>query len=101
MVDTADAEKSISKTSDEAEGLGKKLSNGIKTAGKWAAGVTAGAIAVGGAMLSAAKDPSEFVLALNQACFDEIEETIESLLRRGQKIDARTLKVRSVIASII
>ena len=33
MVDTADAEKSISKTSDQAEGLGKKLSNGIKTAG--------------------------------------------------------------------
>ena len=59
MVDTADAEKSISKTSDEAEGLGKKLSNGIKTAGKWAAGVTAGAIAVGGAMLSAAKDTAE------------------------------------------
>ena len=56
MVDTADAQKSISKTSDEAEGLGNKLANGVKTAGKWAAGVAGAAIAVGGAMVSAAKD---------------------------------------------
>ena len=67
MVDTADAEKSISKTSDEAEGLGKKLSNGIKTAGKWAAGVTAGAIAVGGAMLSAAKDTASTLDVIDKA----------------------------------
>ena len=45
MVDTADAQKSISKTSDEAEGLGNKLANGVKTAGKWAAGVAGAAIA--------------------------------------------------------
>lgn len=56
MVDTAEADKSLSKTSDEAEGLGNKLANGAATAGKWAAGVVAGAVAVGGAMVAAAKD---------------------------------------------
>lgn len=56
MVDTADAQKSISKTSDEAEGLGSKLANGVQTAGKWAAGIAGAAMAVGGAMVSAAKD---------------------------------------------
>ena len=67
MVDTADAEKSISKTSDEAEGLGNKLAKGITTAGKWAAGVTAGAIAVGGAMLSAAKNTAAELDVIDKA----------------------------------
>lgn len=67
MVDTADAEKSISKTSDEAEGLGSKLSNGIKTAGKWAAGVVAGAVAVGTAMVKAAKDTASEMDVIDKA----------------------------------
>jgi len=67
MVDTADAEKSISKTSDEAEGLGNKLAKGVQTAGKWAAGVTAGAIAVGGAMISAAKDTAAELDVIDKA----------------------------------
>ena len=67
LVDSAQAEKSISKTGDDAEGLGKKLSEGIKTAGKWAAGVTAAAAAVGGAMLAAAKDTSEQIDAVDKA----------------------------------
>ena len=51
--------------------------------------------------LSRAKGREECVRALNKACLEEIDETISSLSRRGQKIDARTLKARSVIASII
>ena len=66
MVDTADAEKSIQKTSDEAEGFGKKLSNGIQTAGKWAAGVAAGAAAVGAAMVKASKDTAEEMDAIDK-----------------------------------
>lgn len=58
LVDSAKAEQSISKTGEQAEGLGTKLANGIKTAGKWAAGVTTAAVAVGGAMVAAAKDAS-------------------------------------------
>ena len=56
LVDSADAEKSISKTSEKADGLGNKLANGVKTAAKWAAGITTAAVAVGGAMVAAAKD---------------------------------------------
>lgn len=56
LVDNDEANKSIQKTSDNAEGLGKKLQNGIGTAAKWAAGVTAAATAIGGAMVAAAKD---------------------------------------------
>ena len=69
MVDSAEANKSIAKTGEGAEkmgkkvaesakaanGLGKKLSEGLKTAGKWAAGLTAAATAVGTAMVAAAK----------------------------------------------
>ena len=58
LVDSADAEKSISKTSEKADGLGNKLANGVKTAAKWAAGITTAAMAVGGAMVAAAKDTS-------------------------------------------
>lgn len=56
LVDSAKAEQSISKTGQEAEGLGSKLAGGIKTAAKWAAGITTAAVAVGGAMIAAAKD---------------------------------------------
>lgn len=56
MVDTADAEKSIQKTSDQTEGLGKKLGNGVKTAAKWGAAVAGAALAAGAAMVKAAKD---------------------------------------------
>ena len=67
MVDTAEANKSISKTSDEAEGLGTRLANGAKTAGKWAAGVVAGAAAVGTAMVAAAKDTAEQMDTIDKA----------------------------------
>lgn len=67
MVDTAEADKSLSKTSDEAEGLGNKLANGAVTAGKWAAGVVAGAVAVGGAMVAAAKDTAQELDVIDKA----------------------------------
>lgn len=67
MVDTADAEKSISKTGEQAEGLGKKLLNGAGTAAKWAAGVVAGAVAVGGAMVAAAKDTAAELDVIDKA----------------------------------
>lgn len=56
LIDSAEAEKSISKTGEKAETLGSKLAGGLKTAAKWAAGITAAAVAVGGAMVAAAKD---------------------------------------------
>lgn len=67
MVDTADAEKSISKTGEKAEGLGNKLATGAQKAAKWAAGVVAGAVAVGGAMVKAAKDTAADMDVIDKA----------------------------------
>lgn len=67
MVDTADAEKSIQKTGDKAEGLGNKLADGAKTAGKWALGVAGAAAAVGSAMIAAAKDTAETADQIDKA----------------------------------
>ena len=66
LVDSAKAEQSISKTGQEAEGLGSKLAGGIKTAAKWAAGITAAATAVGGAMIAAAKDTASAMDAIDK-----------------------------------
>lgn len=54
MVDSAEAQKSISNAGDKADGFASKLGSGIVTAGKWAVGVGAAAVAVGGAMIGAA-----------------------------------------------
>ena len=67
MVDTAEAEKSIQKTGDKAEGLGGKLADGAKTAGKWAAGLAGAAVAVGGAMVKAAKDTADTADQIDKA----------------------------------
>lgn len=67
FVDTEKANESISKTDEKAEGLGKKLSGGIKTAGKWALGVTAAAGAVGAAMIKSAKDTAANMDVIDKA----------------------------------
>lgn len=67
LVDSAQAEKSISKTGDQAESLGTKLGEGMKTAAKWAAGITAAATAVGGAMIAAAKDTAQELDVIDKA----------------------------------
>lgn len=54
LVDSSKAEESIAKTEKRADGLGSKLSSGIATAGKWAAGIGAAAGVVGGALLGVA-----------------------------------------------
>ena len=67
MVDSAEAQNSISKTGKDAEGLSSKLASGVKTAGKWAAGIVAGATAVGAAMVSAAKDTAADLDVIDKA----------------------------------
>lgn len=56
FVDSAAAEKSISKTGQEAETMGGKLASGIKTAAAWGTAIIGAATAVGGAMVAAAKN---------------------------------------------
>ena len=46
FVDTDEANKSLKKTDEDAQGFGKTLLNGIGKAAKWAAGITAAAATV-------------------------------------------------------
>ena len=48
FVDTDEANKSLKKTDENAQGFGKTLLSGVATAAKWAAGLTAAAGAVAG-----------------------------------------------------
>ena len=50
LIDNAEADKSISKTSDKAEGLGKKFGSGIATAAKWGTAIVGGATLAAGAI---------------------------------------------------
>ncbi len=59
LIDSAEAEKSISKTGEQAEKTGSKLAKGMETAAKWGAAVVSAAVAVGGAMVAAAKDTAK------------------------------------------
>jgi len=59
LVDNSKANESISKTEKNAEGLGTKLGNGIKTAAKWGAAIGAGAIAAGTALYGLATKAAE------------------------------------------
>lgn len=59
MVNSSEAEKSISSTGAKAEGLASKLGKGITTAAKWGAAIAAGATAAAGAMLGVANKSAE------------------------------------------
>lgn len=54
FVNTDEAETSISKTEEKAQGLGNTLSNGIKTAAKWGAAIVAGAAVAAAAVVKVA-----------------------------------------------
>lgn len=67
LVDSSEAEKSISKTTEKTETLGSKLSSGIKTVAKWGAAVVGAATAVGGAMVAAAKNTAQEMDVIDKA----------------------------------
>lgn len=54
LVDSAQAEQSISRTGQQAEGMGGKLGKGIKTAAIWGGALVSAAVAVGGKMVAMA-----------------------------------------------
>ena len=76
MVNSSEAEKSISNTGSKAEGLAAKLGKGITTAAKWGAGIAAGATAAAGAMLGVANKAAETA--------DEIDKTLPSPLKAAR-----------------
>ncbi len=59
FIDNEEANKSISKTEERAEGLGTKLGNGIKTAAKWGTAIVGGATAAAGALMGVATKTAE------------------------------------------
>jgi len=69
FVDTAEAEKSISKTEEKAESFTSKLGNGIKTAAKWGAAIVGGASAAVGGLLALTNKTAEYA--------DEIDKLSE------------------------
>ena len=60
FVDTDKAEESLKKTDKQADGLGKTLVNGVKNAGKFAAGFAGAAVAAGGALMAVAETTREY-----------------------------------------
>lgn len=67
FVDSAAARDSISRTGDQAEGMGTKLGKGIKSAAKWGAAIGAAAIGVGVAMFGAAGKIAEVTDEIDKA----------------------------------
>lgn len=65
MVDSTAAENSISRTGDKADGMGKKLGAGIKTAAKWGAGLVAGAAVAGAGIFALASKVSDTASEIN------------------------------------
>lgn len=72
FVDTDKADKSMKKTDKNAEGVGKKLLNAGKAAGKFAAGVVGAAGAAGAALIAVAENTREYRTEQGklQAAFD-------------------------------
>ncbi len=71
FVDNDAANKSIKKTDEKAQGFGKTLLKGIGTAGKWAAGLVAGAAAVATGITAAANSTA--------AACDEIDKMSQKI----------------------
>lgn len=59
FVDSSKADESLSKTDSKALNIGKTLSNGVKTAAKWGAGICTAAGAVGTAMFATANNTAD------------------------------------------
>ena len=88
FVDTGQAEKSLQKTDKKAGGLASTLVKGIKSVGKFAAGIAGAAAAAGGALVAVAENTREYrteqgklEAAFQAAGFegDEARKTYEAL----------------------
>lgn len=67
LIDSNEAENSMQKTDSKARQLAGVLGTGIKTAAKWGAAMVAGATAVAGAMVAAARGTAEAADAVDKA----------------------------------
>ena len=81
FVDTTEADKNIENTGKKSEGLGAKLGNVAKTAGKWALGIGTAAVTVassiGGMAVSTAQDIDKAIDSYVAATGSAVESTGE------------------------
>lgn len=88
LVDNDEANKSISKTDKQAEGLGNKFVNGIKTAAKWGAAIAVGAgvaaVAIGGmaAPLVKAAANAQALTAQFEQVFGDVQEDAQKTINQ-------------------
>lgn len=93
FVDTTEADKNIENTGKKSEGLGTKLGNVAKTAGKWALGIGTAAVtvasAIGGMAVSTAQDVDKaidsYVVATGSAVesTDEYQKVLENIYKNN------------------
>ncbi len=78
FIDNEEANKNISKTEEKAEGLGKKLGDGIKTAAKWGAAIVGGAAAATTAVAGLAS-----VTVSSYAEYEQLVGGVETLFKNS------------------
>ncbi|MFS0864129.1 hypothetical protein [Fredinandcohnia sp. 179-A 10B2 NHS] len=84
FVDDKDANNSIAKVEKNAQGLGDRLGNGIKTAAKWGAAIAAGATVAAGAVAGMAA-PLVKAAAGTQAMNAQFEQVFGNIGSEAQK----------------
>lgn len=84
MVDSDAANRSIAKTGQNADGIGKKFSNGVKVAAGWGAAIAGGAVIAGGAIAAIAV-PLVEAAANAQAMKAQFEQVFGDMQKDAQK----------------
>jgi len=123
MVDSKEADKSIAKITNNAEGFSKKLGAGIKTAAKWGAAIGAGAAVAGGAMFAMASKTAEttdridklsqkiglsrqgfaeweYILSQNGASIEGLQTGMKTLTQRIDEVNNETGKGADLFKSL-
>lgn len=117
LVDTDKAENSIQKTDEKALDLGKTLSKGAETAGKFGLAVAGGAVAAGSAMLAVANDTAKTADEIDKASirmgvsaesFQELKYAAEqsgveigTLEKAAKKLEGTGLNVDDAMSQIM
>lgn len=106
FVKTEDAENSIQKTTDKAEGFASKLGSGIQTAAKWGTAIVAGATAAGTAMVAFATksaatcdeiDKMSQRLGISREAYQELDF---ALSQSGVDINSFQTGMKSLLANM-
>lgn len=109
FVNTDEAEESIGKTDKKASTLSETLGKGIKTAGKWAAGIATAAVSAGAALGEAVNQTAEYADEIDKASYrsgigaenlqrlkyaaEQSGATLENIEKSAKKLNERMSEV--------